>query len=397
MTRDYSNRIINKIRVLMIVLIVIGNVGCGRNESVEEKLKVHFIDVGQADAILIQQQDQHMLIDGGNNEDGDLIVDYLKKQGVKGLQYIIGTHPHEDHIGGLDEVIHNFHTNKVIMPKVSANTKTFEDVLIAIENKGLKITSPKAGDTYSLGEGQWTILAPNKDEYKDMNNYSIVVRYVFGNTSFLFTGDAEETSESEILSKSMKPARNLQSDVLKVGHHGSESSTSLDFLNAINPRYVVISVGVDNGYGHPHEEVMARIQEKNIEVFRTDEKGTIIISSDGTELSILTEKSQTKIDYNTNESVIITDLNKKEEIVTIKNISDRDIDMTNWTLLSVTGNQKYIFPQGFILKSNDRIRISSGEVEGTLQWSKKNIWNNTESDPAELYDENGNQVYRFED
>jgi len=241
-------------------------------------LKVHFIDVGQADAILIEQNNQYMLIDAGNNNDSDLVVNYLTEHHVDKLQYLIGTHPHEDHIGGMDAVINNFDIEQIFMPKVTSTTKTFKDVIMAVKNKNLKVTTPKVGDSYTLGDAEWMILAPNSEEYTELNDYSIVIRLVFGSNSFMFMGDAEKTSEEEILELTYQE---LESDVLKVGHHGSHSSTSDEFLEAVHPRYAVISAGKDNKYGHPHEETITKLQQGNIEILRTDQSGTIIFSADG--------------------------------------------------------------------------------------------------------------------
>jgi len=257
----------------------------------EEELLVHFIDVGQADSILIQQGNEFMLIDGGNNADSDLVVDYLVNQGVCDLKYVIGTHPHEDHIGGLDAVIDSFNVETVMMPRVTHNTKTFEDVLQSIKNKGLKITSPKVGDTYSIGLGQWTVMAPNNTEYKNLNNYSIVISYSFGNHTFLFMGDAEEQSEVEILGENIKTIQNLQVNVIKVGHHGSKTSTTDDFLNAVNPQYAVITAGHNNKYGHPHTEILDKLDKKNIKILRTDTNGNIIFTSDGFKLNYGSNKN----------------------------------------------------------------------------------------------------------
>lgn len=379
------------------------------SEILNETLKVHFIDVGQADSILIQQGDQFMLIDGGNNEDSDLLVNYLNHQGVKDIKYVIGTHPHEDHIGGLDAVINSFNIETVMMPKVTANTKTFEDVLQAIDYKKLKITSPKVGETYDFGEAHWMVLAPTGTQYHDLNNYSIVISYVFGDHTFLFTGDAEELSEFEILKESTMTSKSLKADVLKVGHHGSNSSTSQAFLNAVNPNYAVISVGSENEYGHPHIETINRLNKKNIEVLRTDLSGNIIFNSNGTNLDytvqneamvsypVVTDITDKSIEELVDTGIIISDLDKKGETVTVKNTSNMDVDLSDWYLLSVTGNQKYLFPKGYILKSKRSVILSSGDSMGTLQWTKKNIWNNSKSDPAELYDNKGNLVYRFDD
>ncbi|APQ99978.1 cell wall-binding repeat-containing protein [Clostridium botulinum] len=255
-------------------------------KSVEEgrsigPVEIHYIDVGQGDSILIQQDGHSMLIDAGTNASENTVVNYLKSKGVTKLDYVIGTHPHEDHIGGLDKVIDNFAVDKVIMPKVTHTTQTFKDVITSIQNKGLKITVPTVGDKYSLGVADFTILAPNNSSYSNLNNYSIVIKLKFGNRAFIFTGDAESLSEGEILAKQL----DITGDVLKLGHHGSKTSTSQNFLNKVNPKYAVVSCGKNNSYKHPHQETLNKLKAKNIKVYRTDEAGTITATSNGSSLS----------------------------------------------------------------------------------------------------------------
>ena len=245
------------------------------------QLKVHFIDVGQADSILIQSDEQTMLIDAGNNADSEDVVAYIKSQNIDKLDYVVGTHPHEDHIGGLDAVIESFDIGVIYMPKAMSTTKTFEDVLNAISKKGMKVTTPVPGTTAKFGEASFTILAPNSDSYKETNNYSIVIKLDHGNNSFLFTGDAEDVSEKEMIEKGY----DLSADVLKVGHHGSSTSTTKEFLEKVNPKYALISAGKDNRYGHPHKETIDLLNKKGIEIYRTDESGTIIAISNGESLT----------------------------------------------------------------------------------------------------------------
>lgn len=255
-------------------------------DNLDGDLSIHFIDVGQADSILIVQGEHNMLIDAGTNDAGKTVVDYINSQGITDFDYVIGTHPHEDHIGGLDNVINNFNINTVFFPKATSNTKTFKDVVTAASKKGLKFTVPKVGSTYTLGDAKFEILAPNSESYESTNNYSIVIKLTYGNNKFVFTGDAETESEKEILAN----GTDLSADLLKIGHHGSYTSTSAKFLEAVNPKYAVICVGKANSYSHPVKSVMTRLKDKNIDVYRTDECGTVIATSDGTNITFNVNK-----------------------------------------------------------------------------------------------------------
>ncbi len=251
------------------------------------EMKVHFLDVGQGDSILIQFPDgRNMLVDAGGNDDASTVVSYLKKTGVKRLDYLIGTHPHEDHIGSLDTVINSFQIGEVFMPKVTHTTRTFLDVLEAIDRKGLQIRPAKAGVSI-MEDGLLAarILAPCGEDYDDLNDYSAVIMLTCGEVSFLLTGDAEALSEKEILAS----GASVKAGVLKVGHHGSNSSTSAAFLKAVGPRYAVISVGADNDYSHPHQVILDRLKKQDVEVIRTDKQGTVVFTTDGKELSFTTE------------------------------------------------------------------------------------------------------------
>ena len=199
------------------LFFIIFSVGCSSNSSVSvnNQLKVHFINVGQADSILIQQGNSSMLIDAGNNGDSENVKNYLSNQGITKLNYVIGTHPHEDHIGGLDYVINSFEIGKIYMPKATSTTKTFSDVVSAIKNKGMQITTPVPGDSFKLGQAECKILAPNSSSYEDLNNFYVVIKVTFGNNTFMFDGDAEKVSENEMINKGF----DVKADVLKVGHH----------------------------------------------------------------------------------------------------------------------------------------------------------------------------------
>lgn len=243
------------------------------------KLTVDFIDVGQGDAILVKSPEGlTMLIDAGDNSEEERMIQYLQDKGIQRLDYVIGTHPHADHIGGLDKVIHNFDIGEIYMPKVSHTTKTFEDVLLAVKEKGYKIKTAKAGVNLDLGEGvKIQMVAPLSGSYSNTNDYSAVIRLSYGETSFLFTGDAEKTSEYEMMDGNYP----IKSTVLKVGHHGSITSTTDKFLKSVNPTYGVIFSQKDNSYEHPSKEVVKRLEDANVIIYNTQRDGTIIAVTDG--------------------------------------------------------------------------------------------------------------------
>lgn len=275
-------KIKNILGLLLVLLLSISSFGCDVNNNIvsnTDRLKIHYIDVGQADSELIQIDDKNILIDAGNND--NMAYDYLKTLGITKLDYVIATHPHADHIGNMATIIKNFQVDNFYAPKASTTTKTFENMVNALKNKNLKMTVPKVGDSLTIGDAKLTYLAPNSDKYEDVNNYSIVCKLKYGNTSFLFTGDAEDVSEGEILQKQL----DIQADVLKVGHHGSHSSTTQEFLDKVNPTYAIISCGKDNDYGHPHKETLDKLNKKGVKVLRTDLSGTIIATSDGSRIS----------------------------------------------------------------------------------------------------------------
>lgn len=256
------------------------NVNAETKDNVNE-LKIHYIDVGQGDSILVQVNNKNLLIDAGTNESEKKLIEYLDKQNIKKLDYVVATHPHEDHIGGMAAVIKKYPIGEVYAPKKSSTTKTYENMLNEIKAKNLKISEAKAGVKLDLDKNvNCEMLAPNSNDYEDTNNYSAVIKITYGDNSFLFTGDAEAISEMEMVKKDI----NLKADVLKVGHHGSNSSTCSNFLDKVNPKYAVISVGKGNDYGHPNKAVMDKLKAKNITVYRTDECGSIVTISNGKEI-----------------------------------------------------------------------------------------------------------------
>lgn len=249
-------------------------------------LWVHYIDVGQGDCTLIVCGEDTLLIDGGDNSQGTRIQAYLMKLGIKELDYVIATHPDADHIGGLDVILYKYDCDTIIMNDEKKDTKSYEELMDTIEIKNYEVTLPEAGERYELGEAYFYIVAPVENDYGDSNNYSVGIRLVHGNNSFLFLGDAEKEAEEDILEDGM----DVESTVYKVSHHGSSSSTTEAFLSEIRPDYAVISCGQDNAYGHPHDEIIELLEKYDIKIYRTDVSGTVIAESDGRKIRWTTER-----------------------------------------------------------------------------------------------------------
>lgn len=241
---------------------------------------IHFIDVGQADSALVTCDGHSMLIDGGNADDSNLVYSVLQRETDGHLDYVVGTHAHEDHIGGLSGAFEADTADVTFCPVTEYDSKAFRNFKTRADERGGGITIPAVGDTFTLGEASVTVVAVNSVP-EDTNNTSIVIRIVYGDTSFLYTGDAEQETEEKIL----ESGQNIESTVLKVGHHGSSTSTSQAFLDAVSPTYAVISCGKDNSYGHPHSETLAKLASAGVEVLRTDELGDIYCTSDGSEVT----------------------------------------------------------------------------------------------------------------
>jgi competence protein ComEC len=246
-------------------------------DSASENLKIHFVDVGQGDSIIIEQNNHYMLIDAGPNSCEETLLNYIDNLNITKFDYVIGTHAHEDHIGSMDAVINKYDVEKVLFPKTTTTTKTFENFATALKNKNLTLYAPSVGEEFTFQDSKFIVVAPNSSSYDNLNNYSLVVKFIYKDTSYLFVGDAETLSESEMLENGI----DLSADVLKVGHHGSNTSTSASFLNAVSPKYAVISCGKNNDYGHPKKNIMNRLKNNKVVVYRTDESGSIVLTSDG--------------------------------------------------------------------------------------------------------------------
>ena len=254
--------------------------------DLDNDLIVFFLDVGQADSILIKSQDEFMLIDAGNNVDGIKLVNYFKSLGIDEFKYVIGTHAHEDHIGGMDYIIKNFKIKNFYMPDDVTTTKSFYDILDALESKDIVFKVPEIGSVLKLGNSEIDIVYVGSNK-EDLNDTSVIVKLIYKNTSFLFTGDATSNVEREIINSDLK------SNVLKVGHHGSKYSSSAVFLNKVKPEYAIISCAEINDYGHPHKVVIDKLSKLGAQIFETSKLGTIVAISDGEQITFRNIKTDT--------------------------------------------------------------------------------------------------------
>lgn len=253
-----------------------------------ESIEVHVIDVGQGDSILVRTSGGDMLIDAGPGSAEDDLKDYLTSLEIKDIEYAVFTHPDADHIGNADMVLTDFTVSNVIMPSKESKSKTYQRMMTALDASGATVITPEPELEFSLGSMTVTVLAPISEKYSDTNNYSVVMRLDFGETSFMMTGDAEKDSELEMLGRYR--AELLDCDVLKVGHHGSSTSTSVSFLEAVSPEIALISCGKGNTYGHPYAGTLKNLEDVGAQIYRTDEQGNIVLISDGKTVSVKTEK-----------------------------------------------------------------------------------------------------------
>lgn len=330
-------------------------------------LEIHVIDVGQADSIFFKLPNgEHMLIDAGNNPDGDLVVSYLTTESVAALDYVIGTHPHEDHIGGLDDVINAFEIDNLYLPNATSTTDTYNDVIDAITSNNLSITEAKVGVTLFDTEVdsktlKAVMLSPISESYSNTNDYSPVIKLTYGVTSYIFTGDAENDVEDEIMESDV----DLAADVLKVGHHGSSTSTSQAFLDKVSPEFALISVGTGNTYGHPAQETIDRLTTSNIDIYRTDLNGTIIVKSNGTDIQIESSKETEPTNPTPNpiepigvgvyiNEIVPAPSTGNEEWVELFNSTNEAVDISGFIIDDIEsgGSAPLSIPDGTIIEAN---------------------------------------------
>jgi competence protein ComEC len=372
--------------------------------------QVHFLDVGQGDSILVLFPDgKNMLVDGGKREMGNLVVKYLKEQGVKSLDLVVSTHPDADHLGGLIDVLENMPVKAILDSGKTHTTIVYSDYLRLIKEKGIGVSIAKEGQVLDLDKRVKVEVLNSGDIHEDLNEASIVLKLSMGTIDFLLTGDAGINEETH-----MYQTYNVEAEILKAGHHGSNTSTSALFLDEVKPNVAILSYGLNNSYGHPHKEVVNRLLQWGTKIFSTAQSGTILVKTNGKTYDVLAspwEYAEKANEGNKPEptptptpspsmetgNLKITALDLGKEIAFIKNMGTNDVTMTGWKLVSVNGNQTFNFPDGFVLKAGQTVLITSGpnaaeKLPSKLFWTEKNIWNNS-GDSAKLYDPFGKLIH----
>lgn len=349
----------NFLTIMMSVFLILS--GCAETtaeDSDENRLLIHFIDVGQGDCTFLQLPNgENMLIDAGNPENAEQIAQYLEDNGCERLNYVIATHPHSDHIGAMADILSEFGADEIYLPDVSHTSFAFEEMLNAIDENGISAKAARAG-VRILNEGtlKAELIAPVRDDYSELNNFSAVLRLTYGKTSFLFMGDAEKSAERDILAS----GADVHADVLKCGHHGGNTCSGEDFIKSVNPQCAVISCGTDNSYGHPHSEVLSLFETMKIPVCRTDRDGTVVASSDGNKVEIHTSSNP---ESGKADEISIKDKNEANEREPEKN-SGNDI-----VYITKTGKCYHRENCTALSKSSIAVALTEAESKGLLPCS----------------------------
>lgn len=377
-----------------------------------QNLTVHFLDVDQGDSILLEIDGRSMLIDSGESDQGKVVTAYLQDQGISTLDYVVATHPHSDHIGGMNEILNNFQVEHFVDSGYPHTSKTYENMLTTIDQKNIPFQLVQAGQKIDFDPAvDIEILNPAKTYSEDLNENSVVLKVTYGTTSFLLMGDAGLETEEHI----MKAGYNVDSDILKVGHHASRSGSGASFISAVSPEVSVIEVGAGNDYGHPHAEILEKLQKAS-KVYRTDLDGTITVTTDGSTYTVTTEKTgtissrneaYTSTDSTTEESetpgsakltVYVSDLNLQDEWVRISNTGSSPVSLNGWKIEDEGNKHTYTF-QPYTLNAGSTVTVFTGKGINSateFYWQLDNpVWNN-DGDAAYLYDNSGKLISKLE-
>ncbi|MED4886868.1 MBL fold metallo-hydrolase [Lysinibacillus sp. FSL R7-0073] len=389
-------------KLIVVLLCIFLLAGCTEAVKTEQvpvsaghEMRVHFIDVGQGDSILIESPNgKTMLIDGGVKGAGQRVVSYLKELGVNKLDQVVATHPDADHIGGLIPVLQAIPIEQFYDSGKVHTSQTFEEMLMAIDEKNIPYYVPKTGDLIEFDKDVQVKVLNANEHATDNNDASIVLKVVYGNVSFLLTGDAGISLEKEMMQN------DVTATILKAGHHGSNTSSSEEFIHAVKPEVTILSYGEDNKYGHPHAEVVDRLQAIGSNIYATADLGTIMVATDGVNYTVNGKEASRAVTPKTpsivlpSSAVEIVSKDLVTEIVGIKNNGQQAVSLNDWQLISLEGNQVFNFPN-LSLQPGKIIYITSGanarEGDNYLKWTTKQIWLNG-GDAAQLRNEKGELV-----
>lgn len=416
-----ENKGISMLRsVLIMVLLLMGRLSLAKIEgtfgsfSAEKsvtKLNISVLDVGQGDSIYIDYGDFDMLIDGGPNDKGDYLVNFLGKQGHKDLDLMVATHPHADHIGGLDDVLRKFEVKQIIdsgakLASASSANTNYQKALKAEVASGAKYE----GDQNRIIKSGSLVVEISEvgDGFDELNDESVIVKVTLGKFSALFTGDAEALVENKLL-KTYEKSKWLDVDFFKAAHHGSRTSNTLGFLKAMSPATVVISSGAGNDYGHPHQEALSSYNTVKATVYNTAENGVVTLTTDGVDYTTTAKKGKSMdeakqgnqsgaskasqggtLSPTDGKALYLESVDLSGEMVTVVNGGKTDLNLQGYYIVSTVGNQKYVFPS-YVLKAGAKVTVYSKGGKGQLKWSDQNIWNNS-GDPAVLYSPEGERL-----
>ncbi|MFB7158683.1 MULTISPECIES: MBL fold metallo-hydrolase [unclassified Lysinibacillus] len=393
-------------KLIVVLLCIFLLAGCTETLNTEKvsvtaghEMRVHFIDVGQGDSIFIESPNgKTMLVDGGVKGAGQKVVSYLKELGVNKLDIVVATHPDADHIGGLIPVLNSIDIGQFYDSGKVHTSQTFEEMLTLIDTKNISYNVPKTGDRIAFDDDINVKVLNANENATDNNDASIVLKLAYGNVSFLLTADAGMALEKEMMQDDVKAT------ILKAGHHGSNTSSSAEFIQKVHPEVTILSYGEGNKYGHPHAEVVERLQAIGSEIYSTAEAGTVIVSTNGVDYevnskewsppSVSTPQTSASAPATTSASIEIVSKDLIEEIVGIKNNGNEAVSLKDWQLISIEGHQVFNFPN-VTLQPGKTMYVTSGsnarEGQNYLKWTKKQIWLN-DGDAAQLRNAKGDIV-----